>query len=80
MEEDSIPQQFSRLEERVGQLVQTCRELQNSKAELEARLRDFEEKLRTKDAAADRYMEEKTLIQSKIDNLLSRLDEALDVD
>ncbi len=78
MEEENIPQQFRKLEEKVGQLLQTCLELQNSRAELEARVRDLEDALRIKDAAEHQYMEEKNVVRSKIDDLLTRLDRALE--
>ena len=78
VDEDSIPQQFKRLEEKVGQLVQTCRDLQRGKAELEAKIRDFQEALKTKDVVEQDYVEEKAMIRSKIDDLVSRLDQVLD--
>lgn len=78
MDEDIIPQQFKKLEERIEQLVRTCHDLQHAESELEAKIRDLEEALKTKDATEQRYMEEKSMIRSKIDNLLSRMDQVLD--
>lgn len=78
MDEVSIDQQFKRLEEKVGQLVQRCQDLGNAKTELEARIRDFEEALENKNATEQHHSEEKGMILSKIDNLLNRLDQALD--
>ena len=78
MDEGVIPQQFKKLEERVGQLVQRCHDLERGKAELEAKIRGFQEAIKTKDAAEQHYMEEKAMIGSRIDNLLSKLDEVLD--
>lgn len=78
MDEDSIPQQFKRLEEKVGQLVQTCHDLRRGKAELEAKIRSFQEAFKEKDAAEQNHIEEKTMIRSKIDDLVSRLDQVLD--
>ena len=78
MEKDSIPQQFQKLEEKVGQLVQTCQDLQQSEVALKAKVRELEEALKTQDASSQHYMEEKTMIRSKIDNLVSRLEQALD--
>jgi septation ring formation regulator EzrA len=78
MDEQTIPQQFKKLEEKVGQLVQTCHDLQHSNVALQAKIRDLEEALKTKDASEQHYMEEKTMIRSKIDNLVSRLEQALD--
>lgn len=78
MEKDSIPQQFQKLEEKVGQLVQTCHDLQQSEVALKAKVGELEEALKTQDATSQHYMEEKTMIRSKIDNLLSKLDQVLD--
>jgi chromosome segregation ATPase len=78
LDEDSIPKQFNELEDRVEQLVQTCHGLKHAKLELEAKIRELEEGLRTKDATQQSYMEEKSIIRSRIDNVLGRLDEVLD--
>lgn len=78
MDEDSIPKQFKKLEDRVEQLVQTSQDLKHAKLELEAKIRELEEGLRTKDATQQSYMEEKSIIRSRIDNVLGRLDEVLD--
>jgi chromosome segregation ATPase len=80
VEQGSIPEQFRKLEEKVGQLVQRCQDLQRHKAELEAKIRDSQATLKTKDAAEQQHMEEKTMIRSKIDNLLSRLDQVVGSD
>ena len=78
MENDSIPQQFQKLEERVGQLVQTCHDLQQSELALKAKVSELEQTLTTQNATSQHYMEEKTMIRSKIDHLLSKLDQVLD--
>jgi chromosome segregation ATPase len=80
VEQGSIPEQFRKLEEKVGQLVQRCQDLQRQKAELEAKISDSQATLKTKDAAEQQHMEEKTMIRSKIDNLLSRLDQVVGSD
>ncbi len=78
MDEQTIPQQFKKLEEKVGQLVQTCHDLQHSNVALQAKIRGLEEALKTKDATEQHHVEEKTMIRSKIDNLVSRLEQVLD--
>ncbi|NVM20764.1 MAG: cell division protein ZapB [Desulfobacterales bacterium] len=78
MDEDTTAQQFKKVEERVEKLVDMCRELQRAKTELEVKIRDLEEALKTKNGIEQRCQEEKSMIRSKIDNLLSRLDQALD--
>ena len=78
MDQDTIPEQFKKLEEKVGQLVQTCNDLQQSKASLEAKIRDYQQALKVKGEAEQKYMEEKMMVRSRIDDLLDRLDQVLD--
>ncbi len=78
MDEDSISQRFDRLEERVERLVNMCSELRQSKSGLETKVKDLEQGLKTKEAAEQSYMEEKSVIRSKMDGLLGRLDQVLD--
>ena len=75
---DSIPDQFKVLEEKVEQLVQKCNELQSAKSNLENRVNNLQESLNAKDATEKKYLEEKSLIRSKMDNLLGRLDRILE--
>jgi chromosome segregation ATPase len=77
VEEDSFPGQFKKLEDRIEELIQTCRDLQQTKSELEAKIYDLEGALRTKAAAEQEYVEEKSMVRSKIDDLLSKLDQVL---
>ena len=77
MEEESFPGQFKKLEDKIEELIQTCRDLQQTKSELEAKIYDLEGALRTKVAAEQRHVEEKSIVQGKIEGLLSRLDQAL---
>jgi chromosome segregation ATPase len=78
VDEDSISQQFDKLEERVEQLVRTCNDLQHAKSGLEAKVQELEQALRTKEATERGYIEEKSVIRSKMDDLLGRLDQILD--
>jgi septation ring formation regulator EzrA len=78
VDEDTIPRQFQKLEDRVGQLVQTCHDLQHSKVALQAKIGELEEALKARSATEQQYVEEKTMIRSKIDDLLSKLDQVLD--
>ena len=77
MEESGFPEQFEKLEDKIEELVQTCRDLQQAKSELEAKIDDLEGLLRGKVAAEQEYVEEKSMVRSKVDNLLSRLDQVL---
>jgi peptidoglycan hydrolase CwlO-like protein len=77
VDEQNIPQQFKKLEKRVEQLVQKCRDLQDAKSGLETKLSELEQALMTKDVDKQKYVEEKTIIRSKMDDLVGRLDEVL---
>mgnify|MGYP000281849485 CR=1 FL=1 len=78
MDGENFPQQFDKLEGRIEQLVQTCEQLQLAKMELEDRVAELESALKVKDATEQSYREEKTKIRSKVDDLLGRLDRALE--
>ncbi|RLB81670.1 MAG: hypothetical protein DRH17_08320 [Deltaproteobacteria bacterium] len=77
VEEESFPEQFKKLEDRIEQLVQTCRGLQQAKSELEAKIHDLEGALKAKMATEQQYKEEKSMIRLKIDDLVSRLDQVI---
>ena len=77
VEQDSFPGQYKKLEDKIEALVQTCRELQQTKSELEAKIYDLEGGLKAKIAAEQQYVEEKSIVRSKIDDLVSRLDQVL---
>lgn len=76
MEEEGIDQQFKRLESRVEELVRLCNELQNTKSELYQRVEELESKLAAKDETERNYLEERSMIRSRVDSLLERLDQA----
>lgn len=78
MDEDGVPKQFKELEDKVEQLVRICHDLRHAKSELEAKIRELEERLRAGDVSAKTYIEEKSMIRTRIDSLLGRLDEVLD--
>jgi chromosome segregation ATPase len=75
---DSIPDQFKVLEEKVERLVGKCNALQDAKASLETKVDDLQKALNTKDATEKKFLEEKSLIRSKMDNLVGRLDRVLE--
>ncbi len=77
MAENAIFQQFKKLEDRVEQLVGTCRDLKNAKTVLEEKIRELEGALKKDDTAAQRYDQERSMIRSRIDDLLGKVDQAL---
>lgn len=78
MAEESFAEQFVRLEEKIKEVVQRSRELQQTKTALESKMYELEEALKIKLAAEDQYVEEKSIIGARIEDLLTRLDQAVD--
>jgi hypothetical protein len=78
VEGQGFAEQFTKLENRIKEVVETYRDFAQTKSALESRIYELEEALKTKAAAEQRYVEEKSIIGAKIEGLLSRLDEAAD--
>jgi hypothetical protein len=77
VEQERFPGQFKKLEDKIKELVQRCHSLQETNAELEAKIYYLEGALKTKAAAEHRYVEEKLVIGEKIEGLITTLDQAL---
>ena len=77
MEEERFPGEFRNLENKIEELVQTCRSLQQNNAELEAKIYYLEDALKVKTAVEHRHVEEKLIIGEKIEGLITTLDKAL---
>jgi len=67
--------QFDEIEEKVGKLVEQQKALEAKNAELAEKVESLEEELRKKAETENTYSEQKALIRSKIDGLLSKLNE-----
>ncbi len=72
--EESFAEQFKNLEGRVEELVRTCNELRNTKAELGKKVEELEKSLAAKDETEQGYLEERSMIRSRMDSLLGKLD------
>lgn len=70
-----ILRQFEEIEVKIEKLLQLNKSLENANADLRGRLSHLEMELREKTEAETKYNEERTLIRSKIDSLLGRLEE-----
>jgi cell division protein FtsB len=77
VEAETFPEQFKQLEHKIEALVRTCRELKQTRSELEARINELEDALNGKQSAEQRHLEEKSLVHDKIGELLGRLDQVL---
>jgi hypothetical protein len=77
VEGERFPGKFRNLEDKIEQLIQTCRNLQQTNSELEAKIFYLEEALKSKGAAEHRHVEEKLVIGEKIEGLIAILDKAM---
>jgi peptidoglycan hydrolase CwlO-like protein len=75
---DNIPEQFKTLEDKVERLVVKCKELQEAKTGLQTTVDSLQQALHEKDASEKKFLEEKSLIRSRMDTLVGRLDRALE--
>lgn len=74
MDSDLIIRQFEQIEQRVENLIETCSEFETKNIELKNHVMKLEEELQKKQDTENRYQEEKRLVRSKIDGLLTKLD------
>lgn len=75
MENEAILRQFEEIERKVERLIEANQSLQKMNSDLNARISQVEMELREKTEAETLLNEERTLIRSKIDRLLGRLEE-----
>ena len=71
--------QFSQIEKKVARLIAICKENEAANSELKNKIKSLEEELLGKIEAEKSYAQEKALIRSKIDSLLVRLEEIIEV-
>ncbi len=77
MDEESIFQEFDKLERRLVALIERCDTFRATNAELETRVSALEEELRQKTAQENRLFEERNMVRSRIDSLLSKVNESV---
>ena len=75
MDNDLILRQFDEIEQKVDRLIGVCKTLEAQKSELAATVAKLEAELQQKVEEEKQFEAEKTLIRSKIDSLLSRLED-----
>ena len=80
MDNDTILKQFNEIENRVESLISRCRSLEAANSELTAAAENLEAILKDKEAVENQDGEVRTLIRSKIDSLLERLDGITEVE
>ena len=74
MDSDLIIRQFEQIEQRVENLLETCKGFEAANRELKSQVLKLEEALQEKQEMENSYQEEKNLVRSKIDGLLAKLD------
>jgi hypothetical protein len=75
VEQVTVLQHFDALEKKIEHLIETCRQLEATKADLLQKNNALERQLQEKLAEYQQHQELKGLIRSKIDSLMGRLDE-----
>ena len=80
MDNDTILKQFNEIENRVESLISRCSSLETANSELTAAVEKLEATLKDKEAVENQDGEVRTLIRSKIDSLLERLDGITEVE
>ena len=80
MDNEFILKQFDEIEKKVENLINVCKSFETTKLELRNKVERLEEELRDKVEAENNYAQERTLIRSKIDGLLGRLEDMTEAD
>lgn len=78
MDNELILRQFEEIEQKVVRLIDICKAHEASNAELKATIERLEKELQHKIEAEENYSEERSLVRSKIDGLLARLDNIIE--
>ena len=76
---DEVIRQFDLLEERVEYLIEQCTTLEKDNSELRQQVVKLEVELEKKTEEETRHSTQRALIRSKIDNLLGRLSQGLEM-
>jgi len=71
--DEEVLNQFDNIEQKVEKLIETCRSLEAANVELNNKYERLKQETNGKADAEKRYLEQRDLIRSKVDSLLSRL-------
>jgi hypothetical protein len=74
-----LSDQFNQIEKKVARLIAICKENEAANLELKIKIKSLEEELLGKIEAEKSRAQEKALIRSKIDSLLVRIEEFIEV-
>ncbi len=79
MDNAIISNQFNQIEKKVARLIAICEENKAANLELKNKIKSLEEELLGKIEAEKSHARKKALIRSKIDSLLVRIEEIIEV-
>ncbi len=74
MENEAIDKKFNDIDEKVDFIIELCQTLQAENAELTSKVEILESELKAKKEKEGLQIEQQTAIQTKIDKLISKLD------
>jgi len=74
VENEAIDKKFNDIDEKVDFIIELCQTLQAENAELTSKVEILESELKEKREKESLQIEQQSAIQSKIDKLLSKLD------
>jgi hypothetical protein len=74
-----ISNRFEQIEKKVERLIEICKDHEAANLELKKKIKDLEEELLGKIEAEKSYAHEKALIRSRIEHLLVRIEENMEV-
>ncbi len=80
MDKETILRQFEEIEQRLEKVVVLCKSYEAINSELKNKIIKLEEELQGKIEAEKSYFHERDLIRSRIDNLLSKLNDITEAD
>ena len=75
-----LMRQFEEIEQKVERLIAICSSLEGKNNQLRNNISGLESELRLKTEALENYFEERTMIRSKIDSLLVKLENIAEMD
>ncbi len=73
MDNNNVIFQFDQIETKVENLIKRCSSLESQNFELAEKVKSLEAELEQKIEIEHQYSEQKTLIRSKVDNILEKL-------
>jgi hypothetical protein len=74
-----ISNRFEEIEKKVERLLEICKNYEAANLQLKKKIKDLEEELLGKIEAEKSYAHEKALIRSRIERLLVRIEEKIEV-